>query len=132
MEMTGRASQTTQAPGRRDMRDNLYQGRKDGAEHSVIASTHRRSSLLLEAQIRPFTTLALAAGIGLAAFALMRPSRAHGRDRDEDARRAERYRAYRETRRSTPGNGHDHPSQGPGSYPKHGHERPAHERRTGH
>jgi short-subunit dehydrogenase len=129
MELTGKASQTTQAPGRREMRDNLYQARKDGAEHSVISSTHRGSSLLLEAQIRPLTTLALMAGIGFAAFSLLRPTRAHGRDRKAEARQADAYRRYRESRH-TPGNGHDHVTQGPGNYPRH--DRPAHERRTGH
>ncbi|HYF52693.1 MAG TPA: SDR family oxidoreductase [Salinarimonas sp.] len=125
-EWTGKASQTSPVPGRREMRDNLYRPRRDGDEHSSIASTHRGSSLLLEAQIRPLTTLALAAGLGLAAYAMLRPSRAEGRD---DERTAERYRRYRETRR-TPGNGHDRDEPGPGHYPRH--DRPAHERRSGH
>ena len=129
MEATGRATQTTQAPGRRDMRDNLYESRRDGAEHSVISDTHRQSSLLLEAQIRPLTTLALVAGLGFAAFTLLRPSRAEGRN--DDRRAGENYRRFREMRRQS-GNGQDHPTSGPGSYPNRGHDRPVHDRRIGH
>jgi hypothetical protein len=79
--------------------------------------------------MRPLTTLALVAGLGFAAFSLLRPSRAEGRD--DDRRAAENYRRFREMRRQS-GNGQDHPTSGPGSYPNRGHDRPVHDRRMGH
>jgi NAD(P)-dependent dehydrogenase (short-subunit alcohol dehydrogenase family) len=126
MEATGIASQTTSEPGRPEMRDNLYRARKDGDEHGSNVTTHRRSSLLLEAQIHPLATLALTAGLGLAAYALMRPTSAYGRDRKG---REETYRRYREARLH-PGNGQSPETPGPDRYPSRVERRQ--ERRPGH
>jgi hypothetical protein len=68
MELGGYASQTTDEPGARDSerRDNLYRPREDGDEHSSLGVHSRKSSLFLEAQMRPATTAAVLAGLGLA------------------------------------------------------------------
>lgn len=68
MEAVGFTSQTTDRPGAREgeRRDNLYAAREDGDEHSSLGVTSRKSSLFLEAQMRPGTTVAVLAGLGLA------------------------------------------------------------------
>ena len=68
MELGGFASQTTDEPGtrERERRDNLYRPREDGDEHSSLGVASRKSSLFLEAQMRPATTAAVLAGLGLA------------------------------------------------------------------
>lgn len=73
MEAAGSAMQTSDNPGRRARRDNLYAPREDGAEHSSLPRASRKTSLFLEAQLHPVATLALAAGAGLAAAYLLRP-----------------------------------------------------------
>jgi len=73
MEATMKPLQTTDYPGRQARRDNLYQPREDGAEHSSLPGGSRKTSLFLEAQMHPVATFALLAGIGLAAGYLLRP-----------------------------------------------------------
>jgi hypothetical protein len=73
MELGGRALQTSDNPGRRARRDNLYSAREDGAEHSSLPGSSRKTSLFLAAQMHPVATLALAAGAGLAAAYFLRP-----------------------------------------------------------
>jgi short-subunit dehydrogenase len=106
MEAMGYVTQTTDEPGRRSMRDNLYKPRQDGDEHSSLTTFTRQSSLFLEAQMRPVTTMLAMAGVGvLLAAALMVPRRpGSGRT---PARRYEKV-----VRKS--GNGHDRPARGPG------------------
>jgi short-subunit dehydrogenase len=79
MELTGEAAQTTRHAGRPGWRDNLYQPRADGTERSSLPGMpHRRTSLLLEAQMHPMATLAVVAGIGaLAAGLVAGPRIAH-------------------------------------------------------
>ena len=68
----GRAVQTSDQPGREERRDNIYEPREDLAEESSLDVAKRRTSLLLEAQLRPATTAATAALVlgGLAAVAV--------------------------------------------------------------
>jgi short-subunit dehydrogenase len=87
MEAGGKALQTSDNPGRRARRDNLYSPREDGAEHSSLPGTSRKTSLFLAAQMHPVATLALAAGAGLAAAYFLRP-----RTEDEHARLQRRQR----------------------------------------
>ena len=107
MEATGRSSQTSADPGPRERRDNLYEPRQDHAEHSTISATHRRTSLFLEAQLRPVTTVLLLAGLGLAAAQVLR-----GRDRSD--RPDDRFRRYRELRRRSEERLAGNPAHGPG------------------
>ena len=92
MELTGYGMQTTDRPGPRDRprRDNLYRPREDGDEHSSLPGPPaRRTSLFLEAQMRPITTAAAVAGLGLAlGYALS--SRRRDRPSAAPPRRAER------------------------------------------
>jgi short-subunit dehydrogenase len=73
MEATMEPMQKSDNPGRRARRDNLYAPREDGAEHSSLPVTSRKTSLFLEAQLHPVATFAAVAGIGLAAAYLLRP-----------------------------------------------------------
>ena len=50
-------------------RDNLYQPREDGAVHGSQNYAVRKSSLLLEAQMRPALTTAILGGLGMLAVA---------------------------------------------------------------
>lgn len=68
MEMVARRLQVTDQPGRPEMRDNLHRGRPGRVDSSIRGQPHRRTSLLLEAQLHPLATLAAAVGIGAAAF----------------------------------------------------------------
>lgn len=80
MEATGYVTQTTDNPGRRERRDNLYAPREDGAERSSLPGGSRKTSLLLEAQMHPGITMAALAGLGLALGAyLLRPGPSRGR-----------------------------------------------------
>jgi NAD(P)-dependent dehydrogenase (short-subunit alcohol dehydrogenase family) len=126
MEAGGKALQTSDQPGRRARRDNLYAAREDGAEHSSLPGTSRKTSLFLAAQMHPVATFALAAGAGLAAAYFLRPrvedehSRLQRHQRaagimgggeewareDEGPRHPPRVRRYteRDLRRGTPSN----------------------------
>jgi short-subunit dehydrogenase len=73
MEATMAPLQKSDDPGRRARRDNLYAPREDGAEHSSLPVTSRKTSLFLEAQLHPVATFAAIAGIGLAAAYFLRP-----------------------------------------------------------
>lgn len=75
MEATMEAGQKSAHPPRPSQRDNLYTPREDGAEHSSLPVTSRKTSLFLEAQMHPVATLATVAGIGLAVAYLLRPRR---------------------------------------------------------
>jgi short-subunit dehydrogenase len=72
MEATGYASQTTDNPGRRERRDNLYRPREDGDPYSSLPGGSRKTSMFLAAQMHPITTFMLLAGVGLAASLLAR------------------------------------------------------------
>ena len=66
MEAAGRfCRQTTDNPGRRERRDNLYQPKEDGAERSSLPGGSRKTSLFLEAQMHPTATFLALAGFGL-------------------------------------------------------------------
>jgi len=111
MELTGYASQTTRQPERRQMRDNLYDAREDGDMYSSLPGEPRKTSLLLEAQLHPFTTAAVLAGIGAAVASLfLAPFTAGGRRQSPARRPMPRYQAA--MRRT--GNGHDKRTMGPG------------------
>jgi short-subunit dehydrogenase len=73
MEATMEPMQKSNNPGRRERRDNLYAPREDGAEHSSLPVSSRKTSLFLEAQMHPVATFAAMAGLGLAAAYLLRP-----------------------------------------------------------
>ena len=87
MEATMEPMQKSDEPGRRERRDNLYVPREDGAEHSSLPVSSRKTSLLLEAQMHPVATLAAVAGLGLAAAWLLRP---RPEDRHEALQRRQR------------------------------------------
>jgi short-subunit dehydrogenase len=76
MEAVGRPLQTTEQRGRPEMRDNLYEGRRGDADSSLTGMPQRTTSLLLEAQLRPVTTLAVAAGLGALALGAVAARRA--------------------------------------------------------
>jgi short-subunit dehydrogenase len=114
MELTGYSSQTTEQPERPQMRDNLYRPRQDGDEYSSLRGEPRKTSLFLAAQMHPFATAAVLAGLGAAIVALLVPRSAHGRPR----RRATPARRYESVERKT-GNGHDRPTFGPGYRARH-------------
>jgi short-subunit dehydrogenase len=120
MEAVGRAPQTTDDPGPRDRRDNLYRPRSDLDEHSRQDVMVRKTSLLLEAQLHPVATAVVMAGLGLAAARLLMGSSPPPRKG-----------YYRQPVRSTPGNGRHREEMGPGAYSMAGH-RPARERRVSH
>src|SRR5918993_115363 len=89
MEATGYATQTTDNPGRRETRDNLYQPKEDGAERSSLPGDSRKTSLFLEAQMHPTATFLALAGFGLVLAQLIRPKRAEARGPAVPPRRTE-------------------------------------------
>jgi hypothetical protein len=112
MEWTGYASQTTDRPERPGMRDNLYQARQDGDIYSSLPGEPRKTSLLLEAQLHPFVTAAVLAGVAAGIAALFLPSLATGRRPKRFKPPTPRYQPRPALRRS--GNGHDKRTFGPG------------------
>ncbi|KLK94736.1 oxidoreductase [Microvirga vignae] len=111
MELTGYSSQTTNQPERPQMRDNLYRAREDGDMYSSLPGEPRKTSLLLEAQLHPFATAAVLAGIGAAVASLLfAPFTTSGRRPSHAKRPMPRYQP---TMRRT-GNGHDKRVMGPG------------------
>jgi NAD(P)-dependent dehydrogenase (short-subunit alcohol dehydrogenase family) len=66
LEATGRLTQTSEHPGRREMRDNLYGPRADGDERSSLPGGVRRTSLFLETQLHPVATALALTGAGVA------------------------------------------------------------------
>lgn len=100
MEKTGYAAQVVHEPTRPGYADNLYRAREDGDAYSSQERVTRGSSLYLEAQMRPLTTFALLAGLGVASAALLgrsarRPARRPPPSRLYDEDRPERDRAER-------------------------------------
>jgi len=112
MEWTGYASQTTDHPERPGMRDNLYQAREDGDMYSSLPGEPRKTSLLLEAQLHPFLTAAVLAGVAAGIAALFLPPLSTGRRPKQFKRPTPRYQPRPALRRS--GNGHDKRTFGPG------------------
>jgi short-subunit dehydrogenase len=110
MEWTGHSSQTTNEPERPGMRDNLYRAREDGDVHSSLPGEPRKTSLLLEAQIHPFATTLVMAGLGAVIAALLIPRRTTPGQRRSGRWSAPRFQPV--TRRT--GNGHDKRTFGPG------------------
>ena len=111
MELTGLSSQTTDNPGRRERRDNLYQPKEDGAERSSLPGGSRKTSLFLEAQMHPTATFLALAGFGLVLAQLIRPKRAEARGPAVPPRRTEV-----PVRR--PGKGQHREAFGPGRLPR--------------
>ena len=110
MEWTGYSSQTTDQPERPGMRDNLYRARQDGDMYSSLPGEPRKTSLLLEAQLHPFATAAVLAGIAAGIAALFLPSLTASPRPKRFKRPTPRYQP---TMRRT-GNGHDKRTFGPG------------------
>jgi NAD(P)-dependent dehydrogenase (short-subunit alcohol dehydrogenase family) len=81
MEAVGKVMQTTNEPGRAEMRDNLYEGRPGGTAHSSLSGKpHRRTSLLLEAQMNPLATTVIVAGLSALVIGAVASRRmGHGR-----------------------------------------------------
>jgi len=111
MELTGYGSQTTGQSERRQMRDNLYSAREDGDVYSSLPGEPRKTSLLLEAQLHPFTTAVVLAGIGAAVASLLLAPFTTGTRRTDRAKRPTP--RYQPTMRRA-GNGHDKRTMGPG------------------
>ena len=86
MEVSGESMQQTDQPPPPQAHDNLYEPREDGRVESRQDIHVRRSSLWLEAQMRPGLTTAVLGGIGLLAAALRSdvPRRARERYRQPD------------------------------------------------
>lgn len=118
MEATGYATQTTDNPGRRERRDNLYQPREDGAERSSLPGGSRKTSLFLEAQMHPLATFLSLAGVGLVLAQLIRP-------KGPEPRRFERpRRRYEDEARRFGGQGQGRDAMGPGRFPRNENRRP--------
>lgn len=111
MEWSGYAAQTTDQPERPRMRDNLYRPREDGDEYSSLQRKPRKTSLLLEAQIRPLATALVMVGIGAAIAAFLAPLSTR-RAQHRPASRRPPQRLQPMVRRA--GNGHDKQQLGPG------------------
>lgn len=71
-----RAQQSPRDPGDAAMRDNLFEPRADGFEVGTQHFPMRRTSLFLEAQKRPLTAAAIAAGLAGTAVVLANRRRA--------------------------------------------------------
>ncbi|MBB4040396.1 short-subunit dehydrogenase [Microvirga flocculans] len=110
MEWTGYGLQTTDQRERPGMRDNLYQAREDGDMYSSQPREPRRTSLLLEAQLHPFVTATVLAGLAAGLAALLIPPMASVRRRRPSRSPSSRHQP---TVRRT-GNGHDKRTLGPG------------------
>ena len=111
MELTGFASQTTDNPGRRERRDNLYQPKEDLAERSSLPGGSRKTSLFLEAQMHPTATFLTLAGVGLVLAQFIRPKRTEAHGPGVPARRTKV--AVRR-----PGNGQQRQTAAPGRFPR--------------
>lgn len=96
MEMTGESMQQIDQPPPPQAHDNLYEPREDGRIESEQDIYVRRSSLWLEAQLRPGLTTAVLGGIGLLAAAIRAdvPRRARDRLRQPELQ-LRRHRAMR-------------------------------------
>ncbi|MBD8677967.1 SDR family oxidoreductase [Sphingomonas sp. CFBP 13720] len=67
----GETAQSIDQPAEAAARDNLFEPRADGRERSNKDMYVRKQSLALEAQMRPWTTLAILGGVGAAAGMLL-------------------------------------------------------------
>lgn len=81
MEATGRQVQQIDQPPPPEREDNLYEPRQDGTVESDQDIYVRRTSLWLEAQMRPGLTTALIGGLGLLAAAARSGTPRRMRDR---------------------------------------------------
>lgn len=79
VEAAGFEAQKRDEPGARGRRDNLYAPRADGAETSSYPGGHRKTSLFLEAQMRPAATVAVATALGAGLLGLLAAKRRTGR-----------------------------------------------------
>lgn len=64
-------AQTIDTPATPGAKDNLFEPRRDGRERSNQDIYVRKQSLALEAQMRPWTTMAILGGVGVAAGMLL-------------------------------------------------------------
>lgn len=71
----GKPAQTIDTPPEPGAADNLFAARKDGRERSNQDIYVRRTSLSLEAQMRPAATVAVVGGAAAALWLLLRPTR---------------------------------------------------------
>jgi hypothetical protein len=87
MEAAGRGVQESSDPGQSDRRDNLFGPRKDGSQRSSLPGGARKTSLFLEAQLHPMTTLVgpVVFAAGLLAARLFVTQRARGQTGGERA-----------------------------------------------
>jgi short-subunit dehydrogenase len=129
MELLGYRMQTTRERQRESMRDNLYRPRQDGDEYSSLSGEPRKTSVFLAAQMHPFATAAILAGIGAAVAAFLIPRESRNRPRLR-ARPAVPARRSEQVTTKTSGNGHSEYVVGPGyrarHEPFHGRPQPRH------
>jgi len=129
MELVGYATQSTRERQRESMRDNLYRPRQDGDEYSSLAREPRKTSVFLAAQMHPFATAVVLAGIGAAVAAFLIPRESRNRPRPR-ARSAVPARRSEQVTTKTSGNGHSEYVVGPGyrarHEPFHGRPQPRH------
>jgi hypothetical protein len=127
--LLGYRMQTTRERQRESMRDNLYRPRQDGDEYSSLSGEPRKTSVFLAAQMHPFATAAILAGIGAAVAAFLIPRESRNRPRLR-ARPAVPARRSEQVTTKTTGNGHSEYVVGPGyrarHEPFHGRPQPRH------
>lgn len=80
-QFMGEEAQTTDTPPQAEARDNLFDPRADGRTRSNQNNRVRKTSLVLEAQMHPLTTLALSLGNAAAGAAIELASSARRRFR---------------------------------------------------
>lgn len=79
-------AQTIDTPATPGAKDNLFEPRKDGRERSNQDIYVRKQSLALEAQMRPWTTMAILGGVGVAAGMLLSLRGSTPRRRDSEVK----------------------------------------------
>ncbi|KQN78870.1 SDR family oxidoreductase [Sphingomonas sp. Leaf62] len=79
-------AQTIDTPATPGAKDNLFEPRKDGRERSNQDIYVRKQSLALEAQMRPWTTMAILGGVGVAAGMLLSLRGSTPRRTDEEVK----------------------------------------------
>ncbi|PXA94272.1 hypothetical protein DMC47_20970, partial [Nostoc sp. 3335mG] len=79
-------AQTIDTPATPGAKDNLFAPRKDGRERSNQDIYVRKQSLALEAQMRPWTTMAILGGVGVAAGMLLSLRGSTPRRRDAEVK----------------------------------------------
>lgn len=93
-------AQTTDTPATPGAKDNLFQPRADGRERVNQDIYIRKQSFALEAQMRPWTTMAILGGVGVAAGMLLSL-------RGSTAKRAEAPKLLPPPETARPADGHD-------------------------